>query len=643
MINSYNNIDDSNFKTITDNILSFFIIDNETYEIKAYNIIRQIKITENIVILKNIFEKIIKINNNLNQSYYYKIIYFSEIIIIALVNFDYNNIFLSIFNNNNNKNQNQNSFNKLFLLHIAISYRNTFSKLSKFIPNERNLFSLVYSKIFFIPFLHNFDKVFSLISKKIDLVLFGNSEYISSMVLDLDNKEVIYDTGYLVQKKYKASFLDFSKKNKIIDEIIFFGQKLKNNYFKSGDKNIYKIENCIKLEFRATFPKPLFILRFFPILKGVLLVHIFHQYKLSKIQILNPLGNGEHVFEKYKEIDAVFFDFFSKLEEINNKSIINIEKFFFEYFFILGNNIKELGKNSGYINKNLMTYKNKEFDVVYLNKQILLIIKDSIGKYYLNNKENKNENVNDLIYKLKKRLGDEYDKYKNEDINKINNINNTNTLGEDFQIRNEKINTNNIYTDNLNINDYENFYNNNINKSLNILEFNFINFLQEFDLNKLYPNDIKIKSDKVDDNNINNNEVNIINPNEINVQFPSEYSNVDEYSKLNLTKDNIELIQRNIITSATRTNLISKTTSRTNVKSNLNNLNNNEQNINIYGNYEIMNTETKNLKTEEINEEIRNNNEDPFKIDITSIPNNIITSKEESDFKSILTEKEKII
>ena len=164
MINSYNNMDDSNFKSITDNILSFFIIDNETYEIKAYNIIRQIIRTENIVILKNIFEKIIKINNNLNQSYYYKIIYFSEIIIIALVNFDYNNIFVSIFNNN--KNQNQNALNKLFLLHIAISYRNTYSKLSKFIPNEKNLFSLVYSKIFFIPFLHNFDKVFALISKK---------------------------------------------------------------------------------------------------------------------------------------------------------------------------------------------------------------------------------------------------------------------------------------------------------------------------------------------------------------------------------------------------------------------------------------------------------------------------------------------
>ena len=60
MINSYNNIDDSNFKSITDNISSFFIIDNETYQIKSYNIIKQIKMTENITTLRNIFEKMIK-------------------------------------------------------------------------------------------------------------------------------------------------------------------------------------------------------------------------------------------------------------------------------------------------------------------------------------------------------------------------------------------------------------------------------------------------------------------------------------------------------------------------------------------------------------------------------------------------------
>ena len=565
----------------------------------------------------------IKINNNMNPSYYFKTIYFSQFIILALVNLDNNNIFVIIVNNN--KIQNQNAINKLFLLHVAISYRNIYNKLSKYLLNDKNLFPLIYSQIFFVPFLNNFAKVFSSVTKKIDFVLFGNSEYISSVLFDLNNKKIIYDTGYLIQKNYKSNFIDFSKKNKILGEIDFFGQKLKNNYLKSGDKNLYKIENCIKIELRATFPKPLFIIRFYPILKGVLLIHVFHQYKLSKIQIENPLSNGEYIFEKYKEIDACFFDFFNKLEEINIKEVYNIENFFFEYFFILGNNIKEIGKNTGNINKNLMTYKSKEFDLIYLNKQILQIIKESFGEYYLNNKDKKNSN--DLIYKLKKRFGDEYEKYKKYSIN--NNINDTNNLSEEgVQNYLEKININNIINDNLN-------------KTKNILEFNFLDFIQQFEFQD-NNNNIKIKSDE-DDNN------NIINTNEINLKFPSEYSNVNEYSNLNLTKDNIELIQRNIITSATRTtrtNLISKTSSKTNLKTNsninINNINNNNDiNINIYNNYGIFNTETRNLKTEEEKEEYPIENEEPFKLDITSIQNNKMNSKDESEFKSILIENTK--
>ena len=543
-----------------------------------------------------------------------------------MVNFDNNNIFVIILNNN--KIRNQNALYKLFLLHIAISYRNIFNKLSKYLLNDKNLFSLIYSQIFFVPFLHNFEKVFSSVTKKIDLILFGNSEYISSVLFDLNNKKIIYDTGYIIQKNYKSSFIDFSKKYKIIDEIDYFGQKLKNNYSKSGDKNIYKYENCIKIELRATFPKPLFILRFYPLLKGVLLIHIFNQYKLSKIQIENPLSNGEYTFEKYKEIDACFFDFFNKLEEINTKEVINIEKFFFEYFFILGNNIKEIGKNSVNFNKNFMTYKSKEYDLIYLNKQILQIIKESFGDYYLNNKDKKN--INDFIDKLKKRFGDEYEIYKNYELN--NNINDTNSyLEEAERNKSDKININNIINENLN-------------KNKNILEFNFINFIQQFELSKISPeNNIKIKSDKDNDNDNN-----IINTNEINLKFPSEYSNVNEYSNLNLTKDNIELVQRNIITSATRTtrtNLISKTSSKTNLitnsNRNINNLNNNNNDINIYNNYGIFNTETRNLKTEEEKEEFPIENNEPFKVDITSIQDNKINSKDESEFKSILIENNK--
>ena len=608
-----------------------------------------------------------KINsNNSNDCYNFKTIYLSSYIIHALVNFDNNNIFISIFNKKD-KNKNINKYYKLFLLQIAISYRHTYLKLSKIISlYNKNLFPLIFSEIFFIPFLHNFDKVFSQITKKIDLVLFGNSEYISSIIYDMDKKEILYDTGYLVQKNYKASFIDFSKKNKIMEEINFFGQKLKNNYLKSIDKNIDKIENCIKLELRATFPKPLFILRFFPILKGVLIIHVFHQYKLSKIQVINPMNNNEFIYERYKEIDAVLFDFLNKMEEFNANEIVYIEKFFFEYFLILGSNIKEMGRNSSNSNKNLMTYKSKEFNLIYLNKQILQIIKDIIAQFFLgNNQNNKDDKI--LIEKIKRKLGNEYEKNKNEFELNNNNINNTNNIVEEnILTKSEKINLNNkseISSTNLNINNE--LYNNNLSKANDILEFNFVNFIQEFDLNKIFPKEININNNNTIkeeiDNTINNNtdnenENNIINTKDINIQFQEDYSNVNEYSNLNLSKDNLALIKRTIITSATRANLISKTNTNTNMittnrntrsNTNLIGINNNNEinNANIYGNYELFNTETRNLKTEEEKEEnAEYNKDDPFKVDITSIKNNINNieiSKEESDLKSILTKKEK--
>ena len=616
----------------------------------------------------------LKINiNNSNDCYNFKTIYLSSYIIHALVNFDNNNIFISIFNKKD-KNKNINKYYKLFLLQIAISYRHTYLKLSKIISlYNKNLFPLIFSEIFFIPFLHNFDKVFSQITKKIDLVLFGNSEYISSIIYDMDKKEILYDTGYLVQKNYKTSFIDFSKKNKIMEEINFFGQKLKNNYLKSSDKNIDKMENCIKLELRATFPKPLFILRFFPILKGVLIIHVFHQYKLSKIQVINPMNNNEFIYERYKEIDAVLFDFLSKIEEFNANEIIYIEKFFFEYFLILGSNIKEIGRNSGNSNKNIMTYKSKEFNLIYLNKQILQIIKDIIAQFFLGNNQN-NKDVNNLIEKIKRKFGNEYEKNKNEIELNNNNINNTNNISEEnILTKSEKINLNNKSENsitNLNINNE--LYNNNISKAKDILEFNFINFIQEFDLNKIFPkeinininnnNTIKEEIDNTIDDNTKNENNNIINTKDINIQFQDDYSNVNEYSNLNLSKDNLDLIKRTIITSATRANLISKTNTNTNTNMittnrntrsntnligiNNNNYNNNEiNNANIYGNYELFNTETRNLKTEEEKEEyVEYNKEDPFKVDVTSIQNNINNieiSKEESDLNLIFAKKEK--
>jgi hypothetical protein len=118
--------------------------------------------------------------------------------------------------------------------------------------------------------------------------------------------------------------------------------------------------------------------------------------------------------------------------------------------------------------------------------------------------------------------------------------------------------------------------------------------------------------------------------NDINVLLPDDFSNINEYSELNLTKNNLNILKRNIVTTT---------------------LESQNKEFSIYNNNGIMTT--KNLKTEVdnkvapifINEpfnkdaiNISNNNE-PFKIDVTYISNNIEPSKDEWGFKSILAEK----
>ena len=539
---------------ISSNIISFFIIDKESSQIKSFKNISKNNISNNQGILHNFLKNFIKYNNNqLNNSYEYKKIILTSVKIQAIFINSSNNAYVCLFNKKIDSEQ-----AKLFLLHIAICYKNIYLKLSKSLENNENLFALIFTEIFLIPLMHNFDKAYDKLRKKIDLVLFGNSEYISTMLVDLESREIITDIGNLFQKNYKASFLLFHKRKDILEEISFHGINLKNNYLKSNDKNIHKNENSLKLELRATFPKPLFIIKFFPILKGMAIVHYFNQYKLSKSQIRSPQNPNVYIYDNYKEIDIGFFNLFNHMEENNMEQIGIIEKFFFEYFLILGNNIKE-------------------------NKDILQLIKEIIMEYF--------SDEQDLLKKLTKKLSEEKEKNDNKIIS-------TEKNEETLITKTERLNTNTNYNI-INNNEYNNNGNNK-----HPLEFSYNGFIKEFKDSKL-----PINNDR------------LISMNDVNIIMPEELSNVNEYSELNLSKNNIGLIKRNVVTSS---------------------IENNNNDFNIYNNYGIISIDTKNLKTETDNEGVPINSNEPFNIDITNIVNNGEPSKDEWGFKSILTEKNKI-
>ena len=487
-----------------------------------------------------------------------------------------NNIFLCLFNKKNGVIP-----SKLFLLHISICYKNIYAKLSKNLENDENVFALIFNEILLIPLIHNFDNAYSQLVKKISIMLFGNSEYISSMMVDLESNEIICDIGILFQNSYKKSFLSFKNKKHILNEILFHGICLKNDYLKSNDKKIDKIENSKKLELRATYPKPLFIIKFMPILKGIAIVHIFSQYKLSKAQIRNRDNPNFFIYDNYKEVDICPFDLFSQLEGNNLKQIKIIEKFFFEYLLISGNNCKDTNQ----ISNDLLTYKNRDFNLIYINQDIIKIIKDIIMEYYIDEK--------DLIYKIKRKFIEENEK----NLTKIKNTNtNFKTFKSPIIIESTITKTGReTVNNNTNIN----------NEEKNPLEFGYKDFIKEFE------------SDKFFQNKKNKNE--LIGTSDINIMIPGDFSNVNEYSELHISKDNISLIKRNIVTSVS----------------------DNNKDFNIYNNYGIINTETRNLRTENENGGVSNNTNDPFNIDVTGIVNNGEVSKDEWGFKSILIDKNK--
>ena len=516
-------------------------------------------------------ENLIKINLPIkdNQSYAFKTIFLSSMIIEGFFSQFSENIFICIFNKDVDSNQ-----RKLFFLHIFSAYKNLFLKFSKILDNNEKIFSLIFHELLLGPLIHNFDNAYMQLSKRLNLVILDNTEYITSLLIDLNSKKIICDIGNLLEKNYKESFIKFQNRKKIINEIISYGLFLKTNYIKSINKSIDEIHNSIKIELRATFPKPFFIIKFIPIFQGAMIVHVFSQYKISKLKIIDPDNPNALLYEGYKEIDISYLDLFVEIEEEDKFNHIKlIEIFFFEFFLLLGNNCKISTNNENLQNSKLMTYKDIDFNLIYLNKRIIKMMKNIMMEYYIDEK--------DLVYKIKRSLKEE--NYKN----------NYNQLTE--EVSNAKMgqistSANNNYID----------IQNNITEK-NGLEFSYNNFIKEFKSIEL-------------NYKLNNND--LIGLSEMDIVMGHNFSNINEFSELNLSKENINIVKRNI--------------------TNKNNEYPEEFNIYNNSNHRIRDsTNIKKMRTETVDYILSTN--EPFKSDVTNIMyKDDDVSKDESVFKSLI-------
>jgi hypothetical protein len=96
----------------------------------------------------------------------------------------------------------------------------------------------------------------------------------------------------------------------------------------------------VKFECTSTYPRLTFIIKFIPILKGISIIHMYSQKKLSRM----TENSEQHIISKvYKEIDILYG---SEVKNNNNiefrytepKKLQDIEKFFIEFYISIRNN-----------------------------------------------------------------------------------------------------------------------------------------------------------------------------------------------------------------------------------------------------------------------------------------------------------------
>ena len=426
----------------------------------------------------NIIKKLAKINEiskTKKEALHYYLIS-NEKIKIVILNIEKTNLYLlGSFNSSIHA-----SIIKIFLLHILLSFLNYMGEKSSFISkdfsksiNENgsdtidigkiNVYSnkesinkdiistdnnnymegndnldLLYTRIYENFLLLPIIKFFILITKNI----FIRRNYYNNGAIYKNLYLVEIDTGQILfsmENLYNLHNGYHPNQNTILNtyiwkEILYRGKLLKKEYIKSLGK-ILDFEDSqqyfTRIELRSTFPRMIFIIRFMPLLNGVLLINEYEWKSYSNEDISD---------DEYKEIDILNGSSLSKDNEseedddddevllINEPKFIKERQYFFINFFLSTNsNINEIFyiKNSqikyfsnGLLNSinKIVTKYNSDLNQKDLNiENILININNQLYNEYLqiNNNEDKSHiyiGSNIIIYKNINNLNNEKEK-----------------------------------------------------------------------------------------------------------------------------------------------------------------------------------------------------------------------------------------
>jgi len=434
------------------------------------------------------------------------------------------------------------SFENLLLIHLFISFINfkgdAISKINLINTNDNNNFYTfnnfiednkdkiknnqfknitnidcleisIYDKYFLKYCIIHFETVLDILTKREDIDL-TYTKFINLYIIDINSEQLLFDLNK-IQKINNRKY--YNDKN-LYKEILFHSRQLYQSYIEKYSMRFTKIDSSqrfVKFECTSTYPRLLFVIKFIPVLKGIIIVHIYNKKKLSRITNNNLLSiNHEN---KYKEFDLVFGSFLNEnggmdLKYVMPKKLTEIEKFCEEFFITI--RINDMFK---------LNDPQKEFK--YFNYNIIKIINEIPIDIVNNDMQTIFEYIND---KIKEKYMEDYEKNKKK-MNKKNSTNNGMNTNDDKKITNrnesfeklliidKNIIYNDLFRDNLTLQISEKKNNFSTIKS----NRNIINILREQPEKNLTNNYIKI----------NNN----------NTQIKEDKSKQSEIKTLNLMED----------------------------------------------------------------------------------------------------------
>ena len=395
----------------------------------------------------------------------------------------------------------------------------------------------IYDKYFLKSCILHFEKVFEFLTKKEDINL-KFTKFLDLYIIDISTDILLFDLNSILYNdiNHNNSYYKYYKNKNIFKEILFHSHQLYDSYTsKHGTKFIKgdSSQRFIKVECTSTYPRILFIIKFIPVLKGIIVVHLYYQSKLSRTNNNNISINQEN---KYKEVDLVFGSFFGEngemdLKYVMPKKLANIEKFMEEFFLTT--------RNSDLFKLNEPT---KEFK--YFNYYIIKIINSMPADLLKTSFQNIFEYIND---KIKNKYKEEIENNKKK-IRKMFRINN---ISDDIDKINEQSNKNTI-----------NIKKSKINHDISSIDSidKIFSIDKQFLYNELFPN-TSIKFSTIQNNfstikSNNKNIINILRESDSSINNSHNFlrqKNTDIKEENNLIKSNIKTISL-----LSESNLISK-------------------------------------------------------------------------------------